>query len=88
MVEKGEAYGGVGRTESEGPFSAPALGQYMSRNQSGTLLHNLRLCQYTEDLKEDLWVPIRGAVKFFNKNREEGLWSGLVLCADENMGAW
>ena len=34
------------RTESDGPFSAPALGRYMSRNQFDTLLRNLRLSVY------------------------------------------
>ena len=48
-----------------------ALGRYMSRNQFDRLLRNLRLCQYTaDDLKEDPWVPIRGAVK--------GAWRGLA----------
>ena len=56
----------------------------MSRNHFDTLLHNLRLCQYSkDDLKEDPWVPVRSAVISFNKNREEGLWPGSVLCADK-----
>ena len=54
------------KTESNGPFPAPALGWYMACHDFERILRNLKLCVYTdEELADDQWLPIRSAVDSF-----------------------
>eukprot|EP00731_Ephydatia_muelleri_P009180 Em0004g1518a len=77
------------KTESNGPFPAPALGRYMACHDFERILRNLKLCVYTdEELADDPWLPIRSAVDSFNRNRRGGISPGVTLCADESMGSW
>ena len=77
------------KTESNGPFPAPALGRYMACHDFERILRNLKLCVYTdEELADDPWLPIRSAVDSFNRNRRGGISPGGTLCADESMGSW
>ena len=79
----------VWKTESNGPFPAPALGRYMACHDFERILRNLKLCVYTdEELADDPWLPIRSAVDSFNRNRRGGISPGVTLCADESMGSW
>ena len=51
------------RTESNGPFPAPAFGRYMACHDFERILRNLTLCVCTdEELADDPWLPIRGCL--------------------------
>ena len=77
------------RTESNGPFPAPAFGRYMACHDFERILQNLKLCVYTdEELADDPWLPIQSAVDSFNRNRRGSISPGVTLCADESMGSW